>query len=137
MVKGLVIFSLVCACWTKFAPDTAPKVAKEDIDMAGIKAKKWVSKKLVEEKKWYDLLLNDEGTFLTTLRIPTFDRIALENKQVVIFKDEKSGEHYVGYRLFLSKEEALIFRTTYKNYIELFEPVEDNSNKETRSIIWK
>jgi len=103
--------------------------------MAGIKAKKWVSKKLVEDKKWYMLILNDEGMFITSLRIPTFDRIALEDKRIILA--EIGGESMVGYRLYLNKEEEIIFRKTYQNYIVRFEPLDMDAKTEIESIVWK
>ena len=92
-------------------------------------------KEKFKEKKWYVLILNEEGTFLTTLRIPTFDRIRLEDKHGIIY--EENGKGFVGYRLFLSKEEELIFKTTYKNYIVKFEPLNMDGKTEIETIVWK
>lgn len=101
--------------------------------MAGIKAKKWVTRKF-EEKKWYRLVLTEEGEFATTLRIPTFDRLALEDKHQVIITDGTTNE--VGYELNLTKVEKALFETTYKNYILGFWPIEEAKEPET-SIVWK
>ena len=128
-VKGLIIFSLVCVCWTKFAPDTAPKIEKEDTKMI----KKKINEKL-NEKKWYQLYLHEEGAWITTLRIPTFDRLTSENKKHLGVEKYGDGT-YVVYQLCLDKEELLVFKTVYKNYIKLFMSLEENS--ELRSVVFK
>lgn len=76
-----------------------------------------------KNKKWYRLILTREGDFITTLRIPTFDRIPIDYKYMEIMDYE--GVPVCGYMLYLSREEALIFKTTYKNYILAFDAVKD------------
>ena len=115
MVRDCLIFCIICTCLTKFASDTTPRIAKEDENM-GIKEK-------LNQKKWYTLILTEEGEYNTTLRIPTFDRIDLECKQMNVFEDE--GIYMVGHSLKLSKDEVAIFKAVYKNYILRFKPVED------------
>ena len=85
--------------------------------MAGIKSRKWT------EKKWYMLVLTEEGEYNTTLRIPTFDRIDLDCKQINVFVDD--GVYVAGHSLKLSKEEVAIFKAVYKNYILKFKPVDE------------
>ena len=75
----------------------------------------------MKTRKWYVLFLTEEGDFITTLRIPTFDRIALENKKrIAVSGGADSDKWRYGYLLNLSKEEALTFKTVYKNYIVEF-----------------
>ena len=91
------------------------------------KIKEKVDTKL-NEKKWYRLVLDTEGIWNTTLRIPTFDRISMKDKYAIggnIFK------------LYLNKEEELIFRTVYKNYIISFEPIEKKEKPELKAVVYK
>lgn len=91
-------------------------------------------KEKLKEKKWYHLYLYEEGAWNTTLRIPTFDRLALEDKKYLGV--EKFGEDtYVVYQLHLDKEELMVFKTVYKNYIRLFVSLEENA--ETKSVVFK
>ena len=78
MVKGLVIFSLVCVCWTKFAPDTAPKVAKEDTTMIKRKIKDKVNNKL-NEKKQYVFIIDKEGLFSVAV-VTALSMLSKENR---------------------------------------------------------
>lgn len=91
------------------------------------KIKEKVDTKL-NEKKWYRLVLDTEGIWSTTLRIPTFDRISMKDKYAIggnIFK------------LYLNKEEELIFRTVYKNYIISFESIEKKEKPELKAVVYK
>ena len=99
------------------------------------RANEWLNKKL-NDKKWYLLILSSEGEFNTPLRIPTFDRIKLVDKKLIIY-DGGEGKVYSGYQLYLSKDEELIFRTTYKNYIQVFEPLVMENEGEIKSVVWK
>lgn len=85
--------------------------------MAGIKSIKWG----LREKHWYRLTLTEEGFWNTTLRIPTFDRIEYADK--VLLNSGWPGGN-VEFELNLDKEEVLIFRTTYKNYLVEFKQVD-------------
>lgn len=76
MVKGLVIFSLVCACWTKFAPDTAPKIAKEDTTMI----KKKINEKLNEKKSYY-VQMKKEGLFSVAV-VTALSMLSKENRTI-------------------------------------------------------
>lgn len=84
------------------------------------------------KKKPYRLYLTEEGEFKTTLRIPTFDRIALADKHRITL--EQDGIYINGYELNLTKEEYLIFKATYKNYILLFEEMKP-SDRYCKGII--
>lgn len=88
----------------------------------------------LKEKKWYQLYLYEEGAWATTLRIPTFDRLEAKNKKHLGV--EKSGdETYVVYQLYLDREESVVFKTVYKNYIKLFISLEENA--EIKSVVFK
>ena len=88
----------------------------------------------LKEKKWYQLYLYEDGAWNTTLRIPTFDRLTSEHKKH--FGVEKFGDDtYVVYQLYLDKEELVVFKTVYKNYIRLFISLEENS--EIKSVVFK
>ena len=88
----------------------------------------------LKEKKWYQLYLNEEGAWATTLRIPTFDRLTSENKKHMGI--EKIGdETCVIYQLYLDKEELVVFKSVYKNYIRLFVSLEENS--EIKPVVFK
>ena len=91
-------------------------------------------KEKLKEKKWYRLYLSEEGAWNTTLRIPTFDRLTSEHKKHVGV--EKYGDDiYVVYELYLDKEEVLVFKTVYKNYIKLFMSLEEGT--ELKSVVFR
>ena len=91
-------------------------------------------KEKLKEKKWYQLYLYEEGAWNTTLRIPTFDRLALEDKRILGVEKFSEGT-YVVYQLHLDKEELMVFKTVYKNYIRLFVSLEENA--EIKSVVFK
>ena len=91
-------------------------------------------KEKLKEKKWYHLYLYEEGAWNTTLRIPTFDRLALEDKKH-LGVEKFNEDTYVVYKLHLDKEELMVFKTVYKNYIRLFVSLEENA--ETKSVVFK
>lgn len=91
------------------------------------KVKEKVTTKLMEEKEWYRLVLSTEGVWNTTLRIPTFDRISLKDKEIL-------GGHI--FKLYLSREEVLTFKTVYKNYIIAFSKIEEEKS-DAKAVVWK
>ena len=74
-----------------------------------------IKDKLINEKRWYRFVITEEGFWNTSLRIPTFDRVRLEDKEHLVGKRRLDGGYE--FRLRLSKDDKLIFDATYKNYI--------------------
>lgn len=92
-----------------------------------------IKDRLLNEKRWYKFVITEEGFWNTTLRIPTFDRVKLEDKKHLVGKTRIDDGFE--FRLNLSKDEKLVFDATYKNYILVFEPVDVNANVKT--AVWK